>query len=362
VTASDANNCAPVPLSAEYWHAATPATALAATNNLLGALVLSADFNEHALGAQFTTEFAEPQDLTQHSVLSFNLFKQVAPAFVFVSIETPHGIYRTASAKLFEQINTITVDLASSEFSVDVAGTSEFDEPIIGLSAVKKLSVHLVAVELAKAQVTLDSMIVCSAASSAPVAEATAIVEFPDIASLSTALTTALGEVQRLAEEVGELRSAQRRARRSFDEFSSSVRETLDSAVASLGAAMTANVDQTVTNSKLLQRLRERLTEAATTHDERIAKLDAQYEALRSLSLKNGESLADGVQRVNAEEKAEEQATLQKRSTLLADAKINIEERIAAKTPIVGESFGLNLKKAPAAKLAAVPLVRAPLK
>jgi hypothetical protein len=316
---------------------------------------------EESLGASFGTEFAESQDLTQHSLLSFNLFKVKSPASVFVSVTTPHGVYRTPPASLFEQANTITVDLASAEFASAV-DAAVFDEPIIGLSAVKSVALHLVAAEIGGAQVTVDSMVVCAAPHTDGVVEAASAtpLEFPDVASLSTALTTALGEVQRLAAEVGELKNAQRRARRSFDEFSASVRETIEQAVGSLSTAMSANVEQTLTNAKLLQRLRERIAQASEAHESRIVALDEQFASLRSLSLKQGESVADGVTRIVAEERASEIATLQKRSAIVAESVgAAVEQRAEASIPVVGESFGLNLKKAKSVAKAA-PVLRAP--
>jgi hypothetical protein len=383
-SAASDENCAPLPLDAQYWQTQS-STAVKSSNSvdgkrvffffvffffcflltfffflLKGSLVLSMVAADESLGASFGTEFAEAQDLTQHSLLSFNLFKVKSPASVFVSISTPHGVYRTPPATLFEQANTITVDLASAEFA-SAADATVFDGPIIGLSAVKSVALHLVAAEIGGAQVTVDSMVVCAAPHNDGVVEAAANatpLEFPDVAALSTALTTALGEVQRLAAEVGELKNAQRRARRSFDEFSASVRETLEAAVGSLSNAMSANVEQTLTNSKLLQRLRERIAQAGEAHDSRIVALDEQFSSLRSLTLKQGESFAEGVARTNVEERQADIATLQKRSAILAESAVAVEQRAEASIPIVGESFGLNLKKAKTAAKAAP--VRAP--
>jgi len=189
-----------------------------------------------------------------------------------------------------------------------------------------------------------------------PVATA---LDFPDIAALSNALTTALAEVQRLGDEVEEVRASQRRARRAFDEFSASVRESLDSAVTAITAAMSATVDQTLGNAELLQRLRARLNEAAGVHDARIQSLEEQFKALSSLALKQGESLDEGVARVNSEEKALELATLQKRSTLLAERDIDVAPRAHTKSAAVADLYGLGVKKSHVAH-AAVPLVRAP--
>lgn len=271
-------------------------------------------------------------------------------------VSTPHGTYRTPAAALFEQANTITVDLASSEFaSADDA--TVFDEPIIGLSAVKSIALHFVAAEIGAAQVTVDSLLVCAAPAAAVVVADVAAVdaaplEFPDVASLSTALSTAIGEAQRLAAEVAELKNTQRRARRSFDEFAAAVHTTLDQAVEALTSAVSANVEQTLVNSKLLHRLRERIQDASAKHDERLEQLDQQFVALRSLSVKQGESLADAVQRANADEKQ----GLQKRSVLVSQA-LAVEAAPLAAAPVVDESFGLSIKKV---NRKAAPVVRAP--
>jgi hypothetical protein len=320
-----------------------------------GALSRSMVATSESLGSAFSTEFADAQDLTAHALLSFNLFKVHSPAHVVVELVTPHGTYRTPAAALFEQANTITVDLASSEFA-STADATVFDEPIVGLSAVQSITLRFVAAEIGAAQVTVDSMLVCAAPAAAvaadqqqqPVASLDAApLEFPDVASLSTALSTAIGEAQRLATEVAELKNAQRHARRSFDEFSASVHDTLEKAVAALTGAMGASVEQTLTNSKLLQRLRERINDATAKHEERLARLDEQFATLRSLAK-------------HVDTPAEPKHSNEKRSTIVAQALAVEPLAPAAVAPLVGESFGLSINNKAARQSNAAPLVRAP--
>ena len=140
-----------------------------------------------------------------------------------------HGEHYTDLVALFEQSNSIVVDLSASEFSLDRV---TFDRPIVGLSSVSALRMHLVA---SRAQVRgvaiVDSLKVCAKRADTvdnffddflvhtdddePQHEQPQQQQqqatFGDVESLSAALVDALGEIERLASEVASLRAAQRR-------------------------------------------------------------------------------------------------------------------------------------------------------
>lgn len=346
-------DCASLPASAEFWSLLAPNAQV--HNNAENALVLAFDATD-SLEASFGTAFAEPQDLTQHSVLSFNLHKVHQPVRVYVSVSTPQGEHRSAAADLFENQNTITVDLASHEFAT--ADSDEYNRPIVGLARVSAVRVHLVASALGHSEAVLDSMVVCAAddesVSSAIALEAPAADEVPDLNELHTLLDAALQEVKTLRAEIEELKSQQRKGARTFQEFGVRTHATLDNAVEALGSAMQANVEQTLQQSKVFKAFREHISTRVQQHDTAIEQLKATHAALHDLGrVRPNERLSDAVARVNAEEAAAADAAdaqvLEKRSLAKAAA-VEALSKPAAHAPEIRDAFHIpqNKRRAPA--------------
>lgn len=290
-TTATGDDCAPLSLTVGFWSGES------VLNTVDGKLKLAFDDASGKAEHVFATLFEEPQDLTQHSLVSFNLYKVREPVSLYLSVVTPYGEHVTEAVALFEQKNTITVDLSTNEFSID---GSAYNQPIVGLSSVSEIRLYLVASQLSAAgEAIVDSMLVCAAATAtgssgaidenlrifdlinkqptdAAAADALSKVAFPDVESLSAALISALNEVQQLTTEVAELRATQRRALRAFEQFSENARSSLDTAIDALSGSMSANADQTLANAKLLERFRTSLSDSLSSHASRLAQLEVK--------------------------------------------------------------------------------------
>jgi hypothetical protein len=299
------------------------------------------------------------------------------PVSLFLSVITPYGEHFTESVSLFEQKNTITVDLSTNEFSIDRVS---YNQPIVGLSAVSAIRVYLVSSQSTAGEAVLDSLVVCASDDAqenvelaelinAPAAGAELVqVAFPDVESLSQALIGALTDVQKLSSEVADLRSTQHRVSRAFEQFSLRARTSLDTAVDALSSAMSSNVEQTLANAKLLERVRSSLADTAAKQTARIEQLERQFAALHSLgSVKPGESLAAAVQRTVRDEAAADAASHEQHTRKRAadaehaQADIDAARAIAASKPTtldVPDRF--HVTPARHAKRSATPFVRAP--
>lgn len=244
-------------------------------------------------------------------LLSRSLHKTVQPSSVYVAVKTEYGVYRSDAAALFEGVNTITVDLASDEFSLQSDTAPAFDEPIVGLSRVQAIVVHLVATEAGAVSATLADAVVCAAApSTADDAAAAATVTYtdakdaalayPDVASLSAALTAALQSANQLQAEIGEIKEAQRRAERGFDQFAARSRESLEHSVTAISEALQASVKQSSANSHLLKQAMSSVRATLDEHSARIEQLEASFASLRTLQVAPAEKLSEAVARTNA--------------------------------------------------------------
>ena len=296
------SDCASLPTGAHFYsshHGGSVA------NTADGRLRLSFEATSESLESAFGTSFATHQDLTAHSLLSFNLHKTVQPSSVYVAVKTEYGVYRSDAAALFEGVNTITVDLASDEFSLQSDTAPAFDEPIVGLSRVQAIVVHLVATEAGAVSATLADAIVCAAApSTADDAAAAATVTYtdakdaalayPDVASLSAALTAALQSANQLQAEIGEIKEAQRRAERGFDQFAARSRESLEHSVTAISEALQASVKQSSANSHLLKQAMSSVRATLDEHSARIEQLEASFASLRTLQVAPAEKLKIG--------------------------------------------------------------------
>jgi len=240
--------------------------------------------------------------------------------------------------------------LSTNEFSVDRVS---YNQPIVGLSAVSAIRIYLVSSQSTAGEAILDSLLVCA---SDVVQENVALTElvndpatsavdlsqiaFPDVESLSQALVGALSEVQKLSAEIADLRTSQNRVVRAFDQFSVRARTSLDTAVDALSGAMSSNVEQTLANAKLLERVRTSLADTSAKQNARLEQLEREFAALHSLgSVKAGESLAAAVSRTVREE-TEHAATstsehARKRAVAAADANADVaaERAVAAAKP-----------------------------
>jgi len=310
--------------------------------------------------------------------MSFNLFKVREPVSLFLSIITPYGEHFTESVGLFEQKNTITVDLSTNEFSVDRVS---YNQPIVGLSAVSAIRVYLVSSQSTAGEAIVDSLVVCASEDSQENVELAELINavpaagveltqvaFPDIESLSQALIGALADVQKLSSEVAELRTTQHRVSRAFEQFSLRARTSLDTAVDALSGAMSSNVEQTLANAKLLERVRTSLADTSAKQGARIEQLERQFTALHSLgSVKAGESLAAAVQRTVRDEAAAESVVEQeharKRAADADHAQAVVDAAhaaAAAKTSTLDVPDRFHVAGARQQKRSATPFVRSP--
>jgi len=166
--------CVPIANTPALWSVVDDTAALslssASADNSLGRSGVRLEFHSTSVyhNADFARKFDVPMDTSVAPVLSFNLFKIGQPTKLAVSIQTSSGLFTTETADLFDERNSISVDLTASDFATPKSVTS-YSSAIVGLTEVTQVIVHLYSAVEGSGAAYIDEMTFCSSEVAMPV-------------------------------------------------------------------------------------------------------------------------------------------------------------------------------------------------
>jgi len=307
-------SCIPVANSPVSWAAvdSTAAVSLSAAtaDDDLGRSGVRLEFHSTKVyhNADFSRRFDAPVDAALTPLLSFNLFKIGQPTQLAVSVRTPAGLYMTERADLFDERNSISVDLTAKDFAFEAEAA--YTSSIAGLSLISEVTIHLYSEVEGSGAAYVDEMTFCtsdfdfSAAAVEQDEEASDRVESFDVSELQRLNKKLRSEhndpdvqlhISALQEEIRSLK------KRQVDDTGTvaALRDVVSEVIGKFGEVLT---DSVYSMSTLLDKVTKKTKETADTLEDIKGKfhgrLQSQHARIESLK-RHVDDLEESVAKIN---------------------------------------------------------------